>query len=81
MDIDIEQGNGGFASPSQSSIDKCIPYIKQQTRLCPCQQPFPLQPRLECVYIFLSAKNVPSALSNGRGGGREKKTEIKQEGE
>lgn len=34
-----------------------------------------------CVYIFLSAKNVPSALSNGRGGGREKKTEIKQEGE
>lgn len=28
--------------------------------------------------LFLSAKNVPSALSNGQGVGREKKTEMKQ---
>lgn len=74
---------GGFGSQlSESVLNRQMhPLYKTTTRLCPCQQSLPLQPRLVCVYIFLSAKNIPSALSNGRGGGRERKTEIKQEGE
>lgn len=74
-------GKGGLWQPESILNRQMHPLYKTTTRLCPCQQPLPLQPRLERVYLFLSAKNVPAALSNGQGGGREKKTEIKQKEE
>lgn len=58
---------------SQSSTDKCIPYIKQHILLLSTTGNSTAQAWVCLCASFPFWKNIPSALSNRQGGGKEKK--------
>lgn len=76
MEINCEKKEAlGSSKASQSSTDKCIPFINNNKKSLHLSTA-PYSAAQACVFLFLSAKNVPSALSNGRG---EEKTKKKKD--